>query len=123
MWSLMRHFLPELYTRLQSLMTDASNESVLLQKLILKIFYALTQVGSLEVSLQQVTMLLQHSLNVKVMHKEQVVEWLELCRQIIARPANLQTDDSALDDDEREQLVQWKCKKWAVLILQRVLER
>jgi hypothetical protein len=42
----MRVLLPMLQQRLMSLMPDTSQESVLLQKLIMKIFFALVQVCS-----------------------------------------------------------------------------
>ena len=107
LFRLMKHFLPDLQQRLVKLMTDPSKASIVLQKLILKIFYALNQ----------------HSLNMKIVHKEQVCEWLELCRQIVARREHLDEFDATLDADEKEALVQWKCKKWAMLILAKLFER
>lgn len=43
----MKVLLPMLYERLLTLMPDATQESCLLQKIILKIFYGLVQVGFL----------------------------------------------------------------------------
>lgn len=66
----MKILLPVLYERLFHLFSDESQESVLIQKLILKIFYVLVQ----------------HSFSLELMPKEQFAQWMELCRKIIERP-------------------------------------
>uniref|UniRef100_A0A914X6W2 Importin N-terminal domain-containing protein n=1 Tax=Plectus sambesii TaxID=2011161 RepID=A0A914X6W2_9BILA len=101
----MRVLLPMLQQRLMSLMPDASQESVLLQKLIMKIFFALVQ----------------FSLNFDMISKESFVEWMELCRQIVGRPVPDET--KAVSEEDRPELVWWKCKKWAIHTMSRVFER
>lgn len=101
----MKILLPVLYERLFHLFSDESQESVLIQKLILKIFYVLVQ----------------HSFSLELMPKEQFAQWMELCRKIIERPVPAHT--LTIDEDERVNAVWWKCKKWAMHLLHRIFER
>uniref|UniRef100_A0A8C0KXV9 Importin 8 n=1 Tax=Canis lupus dingo TaxID=286419 RepID=A0A8C0KXV9_CANLU len=71
----MQIFLPRIQQQIMQLLPDSSHYSVLLQKQILKIFYALVQ------------------------------ETLQI------------------DEDDRPELVWWKCKKWALHIVARLFER
>ncbi len=66
----MQVVLPVLYERMQQLLPDSSQESVLLQKLILKIFFALVQ----------------HNLSLEMLSKEQFNRWMEIVRHVVDRP-------------------------------------
>ncbi|VDK75468.1 unnamed protein product [Litomosoides sigmodontis] len=97
--------MPMLLERLITLMPDASQESCLLQKLILKIFYGLVQ----------------FSLNLEMFTSQSLTEWLEQFRLIIGRP--VPEEVNTVDEDDRERTVWWKCKKWASAIVERIFER
>ncbi|XP_052799947.1 importin-7-like isoform X2 [Mya arenaria] len=101
----MRHLLPLCYQRGTQLLPDPSEASVLLQKQILKIFYAY----------------IQNHLPLDFVSKEVFTLWMELIRQIVDRPVPEQTNQ--IDEDDRPELAWWKVKKWAVHILSRSFER
>ncbi|XP_066249929.1 importin-7 isoform X2 [Euwallacea similis] len=101
----MNLLLPQLYQLEVNLLPDPSEQSVLLQKEGLKIYYALTQ----------------YILPLDLISKEAFAQWMEICRQVVERqvpPAALQPDE-----DERPDLPWWKSKKWALHILCRMFER
>ncbi|CAH0547642.1 unnamed protein product [Brassicogethes aeneus] len=101
----MNLLLPQLYQLEVRLLPDPSEQSVLLQKEGLKIYFALTQ----------------YVLPLDLITKEAFAQWMEICRQVVERavpPAALQPDE-----DERPDLPWWKCKKWALHILFRMFER
>uniref|UniRef100_A0A2M3Z0I5 Putative nuclear transport receptor ranbp7/ranbp8 importin beta superfamily n=1 Tax=Anopheles braziliensis TaxID=58242 RepID=A0A2M3Z0I5_9DIPT len=100
----MNMLLPQIYNIMTSVINEPSEQSVLLQKQILKIFYALTQ----------------YSLPLEVISKEVFASWMEICRQILDRPA---PDSSHIEEEERPQLPWWKTKKWASHIILRMFER
>lgn len=100
----MNLLLPMIYALMLRLMSDATEQSVLLQKQILKIYYALTQ----------------YALPLDVISREVFAQWMEICRQIIDRPA---PDSAHIDEDERSELSWWKTKKWATHIVLRMFER
>ncbi|VDN89257.1 unnamed protein product [Brugia pahangi] len=97
--------MPMLLERLITLMPDASQESCLLQKLILKIFYGLVQ----------------FSLNLEMFTGQSLAQWLEQFRLIIGRA--VPEEVNTVDEDDRERTVWWKCKKWASAIVERIFER
>ncbi|EJD73694.1 importin-beta domain-containing protein, variant [Loa loa] len=97
--------MPMLLERLITLMPDASQESCLLQKLILKIFYGLVQ----------------FSLNLEMFTGQSLTQWLEQFRLIIGR--TVPEEVNTVDEDDRERTVWWKCKKWASAIVERIFER
>uniref|UniRef100_A0A915Q402 Importin N-terminal domain-containing protein n=1 Tax=Setaria digitata TaxID=48799 RepID=A0A915Q402_9BILA len=97
--------MPVLLERLITLMPDASQESCLLQKLILKIFYGLVQ----------------FSLNLEMFTVQSLTQWLEQFRLIIGR--TVPEEVNTIDKDDRERTVWWKCKKWASAIVERIFER
>uniref|UniRef100_A0AAF5RTV4 Importin N-terminal domain-containing protein n=1 Tax=Wuchereria bancrofti TaxID=6293 RepID=A0AAF5RTV4_WUCBA len=97
--------MPMLLERLITLMPDASQESCLLQKLILKIFYGLVQ----------------FSLNLEMFTGQSLAQWLEQFRLIIGR--TVPEEVNTVDEDDRERTVWWKCKKWASAIVERIFER
>lgn len=103
----MNLLLPMIYQLIVRLLPDASEQSVLLQKQILKIFFALTQ----------------YTLPLDLISKEVFSQWMDVVRQVADRPVPVETNDPNLDDEERSELPWWKCKKWALHILQRMFER
>ncbi|XP_031239816.1 importin-8 isoform X2 [Mastomys coucha] len=101
----MQIFLPRIQQQILQLLPDASHYSVLLQKQILKIFYALVQ----------------YALPLQLVNHQTMTTWMEIFRTIIDRtvpPETLQ-----IDEDDRPELVWWKCKKWALHIVARLFER
>ncbi|XP_037369985.1 importin-8 isoform X1 [Talpa occidentalis] len=101
----MHIFLPRVQQRALQLLPDPSHYSVLLQKQILKIFYALVQ----------------YALPLQLVNNQTMTAWMEIFRTIIDRtvpPETLQ-----IDQDDRPELVWWKCKKWALHIVARLFER
>lgn len=103
----MNLLLPMIYQLILRLLPDSSEQSVLLQKQILKIFFALTQ----------------YTLPLDLISREVFSQWMDVIRQIADRPVPPETNNPDLDDDERVELPWWKCKKWALHILHRVFER
>ncbi|XP_072048064.1 LOW QUALITY PROTEIN: importin-7-like [Amphiura filiformis] len=101
----MSSLLPMLYARCVQLLPDASEASVLLQKMVLKIFYAL----------------IQCNLPLELVTKEVFTQWMQVLQTIVDRPVPEATLQINLD--ERPELAWWKCKKWALHILARVFER
>ncbi|EDW30141.1 GL22608 [Drosophila persimilis] len=100
----MNLLLPMIYQLIIRLLNEQSEQSVLLQKQILKIYYALTQ----------------YSLPLDLITKEIFSQWMEICRQIADREV---PDCSHLDEDERTEFPYWKTKKWALHIMVRMFER
>ncbi|CAG2114643.1 unnamed protein product [Medioppia subpectinata] len=96
---------PLMYNLLVGLMPDPSEQSVLLQKQILKIFYAL----------------IQYSLPLSLLTKDIFTQWMELFRQVVDRDVPNETNN--IDVDERPELAWFKVKKWAVRTLSRLFER
>ncbi|XP_006069168.2 importin-8 isoform X2 [Bubalus bubalis] len=101
----MQIFLPRIQQQIMQLLPDSSHYSVLIQKQILKIFYALVQ----------------YALPLQLVNNQTMTAWMEIFRTIIDRtvpPETLQ-----IDEDDRPELVWWKCKKWALHIVARLFER
>ena len=101
----MNLFLPLLYQRLAGMVRDNSEPSIILQKQILKIFYAF----------------IQYSMSLKLLNKEVFTQWMECFRLIMERPVPPSVDE--IDIEERANSPYWKCKKWALHILTRVFDR
>lgn len=101
----MNMLLPMIYQRCLQLLPDPSEVSALLQKQILKIFFAL----------------IQYFLPLNLITRDVFSQWMELLRNIVGRPIPEQA--SAYDEEEQTELSWWKCKKWALHILTRVFER
>uniref|UniRef100_A0A673YRV6 Importin 7 n=1 Tax=Salmo trutta TaxID=8032 RepID=A0A673YRV6_SALTR len=101
----MQIFMPMLKDRFIQLLPDPSSESVLVQKQIFKILYAL----------------FQYNLPLELINRQNLTEWMEILKTVVDRdvpPETLQ-----VDEDERPELPWWKCKKWALHILARLFER
>ncbi|KAL1130891.1 hypothetical protein AAG570_012132 [Ranatra chinensis] len=101
----MNLLLPMIYQLCVRVLPDDSEQSVLLQKQILKIYFALTQ----------------YVLSLDLITKDVFSQWMEIVRQVVDRPVPEHTN--TVDEDERPDLAWWKCKKWAVHIIHRMFER
>uniref|UniRef100_A0A4W4GJV0 Importin N-terminal domain-containing protein n=1 Tax=Electrophorus electricus TaxID=8005 RepID=A0A4W4GJV0_ELEEL len=104
----MQIFMPMLKERFIQLLPDLSSDSVLVQKQIFKILYALFQ----------------------LINKQNLTEWMEILKTVVDRdvPPVLCMlggggETLQVDEDERPELPWWKCKKWALHILARLFER
>ncbi|KTF77118.1 hypothetical protein cypCar_00044866 [Cyprinus carpio] len=95
----MQIFLPRIQQLITQLLSDATFISVLIQKQILKIFHALVQL-----------------INNAVM-----THWMEILRTVVDRDVPAETLEA--DEDDRPELIWWKCKKWALHIITRMFER
>ncbi|GMT03974.1 hypothetical protein PENTCL1PPCAC_26148 [Pristionchus entomophagus] len=102
---MMQPLMPLLFQRLIHLMPNDSNESILLQKIIVKILYCLTQ----------------FSLNLEFIPADQLDGWLNICREILLLPPPSSVDVS--DPEEAERHEHWRLKKWAAKVLERTFER
>jgi importin-7 len=105
----MNLLLPMMYNLMVNLLKhDAANDNdqlVLLQKLILKIYYALTQ----------------YALPLDVITKDMFSQWMEICVQVLDRPTNAAKLDG--NSEENMELPEWKVKKWATHLMARMFER
>lgn len=101
----MNLLLPQLYQLVVRLLPDQSEQSVLLQKEALKVYFALTQ----------------YTLPLDFITKEVFASWMDICTQVAGRA--VPPDAVKPDEDERADLPWWKCKKWALHILYRMFER
>lgn len=97
--------LPMLHERMLRLMPDPAELSVLLQKQILKIFFALVQ----------------YFFPLDLINRDTFAQWMEIFRNIIDRPVPEATNQ--IDEEERPDLAWWKCKKWALNLVTRIFER
>lgn len=107
LFSAMAVLLPMLYERLVHLQRDQTDHNMLLQKQILKIFYALTQ----------------FQFPAQLLSRPVLTEWLEALRQILSRPAVPPSASVPDDPDDRPEMPGWKLYKWALHILNRIFER
>ncbi|POI34227.1 hypothetical protein CIB84_002021 [Bambusicola thoracicus] len=101
----MQIFLPRIQQQMIQLLPDNSYYSVLLQKQILKIFYALVQ----------------YALPLQLVNHQTMTQWMEIFHTIIDR--NVPPETLQIDEYDRPELVWWKCKKWALHIVARLFER
>ncbi|XP_043915217.1 importin-7 [Protopterus annectens] len=101
----MQIFLPMLKDRFIQLLPDPSDQSVLIQKQILKIFFAL----------------MQYTLPLELITQQNLTEWIEIFKTVVDRDVPAET--LQVDEDDRPELPWWKCKKWALHILARIFER
>ncbi|KAG7455918.1 hypothetical protein MATL_G00246220 [Megalops atlanticus] len=101
----MQVFLPRIQQQVTQLLPDATVFSVLIQKQILKIFHALVQ----------------YSLPLQLINNTILTQWMEILRAVMDR--DIPPETLEVDEDDRPELVWWKCKKWALHILTRLFER
>ncbi|PIK52316.1 putative importin-7 isoform X2 [Apostichopus japonicus] len=97
--------LPLMYQRIFQLLPDASEPSVLLQKLILKCFHALVQ----------------FHLSLNILNKDVFSQWMTVFQIIADREVPPHINE--LDIDDRPEAAWWKVKKWALHILSRLFDR
>lgn len=105
----MNLLLPMMYNLMVNLLkhdpVNDNDQFVLLQKLILKIYYALTQ----------------YALPLDVITKDMFAQWMEISVQVLDRPTNAANLDE--NSEENMELAEWKVKKWATHIMSRMFER
>ncbi|KAL6460272.1 hypothetical protein MHYP_G00320310 [Metynnis hypsauchen] len=101
----MQLFLPRVQQLITQLLPDATVFSVLIQKQILKIFHALVQ----------------YSLPLQLLNNTVMTQWMEILRAVVDRDVPPETLE--VDEDDRPELIWWKCKKWALHIITRLFER
>ncbi|KAK0148045.1 Importin-8 [Merluccius polli] len=101
----MQVFLPRVQLLVTQLLADATVFSVLIQKQILKIFHSLVQ----------------YSLPLQLINNTVMTQWMEILRAVMDRTVPPETLE--VDEDDRPELVWWKCKKWALHIITRLFER
>uniref|UniRef100_A0A8C1LF26 Importin 8 n=1 Tax=Cyprinus carpio TaxID=7962 RepID=A0A8C1LF26_CYPCA len=95
----MQIFLPRIQQLITQLLTDATFISVLIQKQILKIFHALVQ----------------YSLPLQLINNAVMTHWMEILRTVVDRDVPAETLEA--DEDDRPELIWWKCKKWLLHII------
>ncbi|KAF3832671.1 hypothetical protein F7725_026336 [Dissostichus mawsoni] len=101
----MHIFMPMMKERFIQLIPDPSSDSVLIQKQIFKILYAL----------------FQYNLPLELINRQNLTEWMEILKTVVDRDVPPET--MQIEEDERPELPWWKCKKWALHILARLFER
>ena len=101
----MNMLLPQLYGIITQLISDETQDSVSIQKQILKIYFALTQ----------------YVLPLDLITKEVFSQWMEVLRVIAESDVPAHT--LQVDEEERPGLIWWKRKKWALHTLTRLFER
>uniref|UniRef100_A0A8C9SLW8 Importin 7 n=1 Tax=Scleropages formosus TaxID=113540 RepID=A0A8C9SLW8_SCLFO len=101
----MQIFMPMLKDRFIQLLPNPSSDSVLVQKQIFKILYAL----------------FQYNLPLELINRQNLAEWMEILKTVVDRDVPQET--LQVDEDDRPELPWWKCKKWALHILARLFER
>ena len=69
----------------------------------------------------QLYLFCQYFLPLDLISKEMFTQWMELARQIADRAIPEETNQ--IDEDDRPDLIWWKCKKWSLHILARTFER
>jgi len=104
-YKVMNVVLPMLSERVSLLHSHQTDENMLLQKNILKIFFALTQ----------------NYYPTELLTEEVLVQWMQLFRDILTRPATVGPLPDNLDD--RPEMPGWKLYKWALHILNRIFDR
>lgn len=105
----MNLLLPMMYNLMVNLLkhdpVNDNDQFVLLQKLILKIYYALTQ----------------YALPLDVITRDMFAQWMEISVQVLDRATNAANLDE--NSEENMELPEWKVKKWATHIMARMFER
>ena len=101
----MQLLLPLLKQRMVDLLPDDSDSSLLIQKQMLKIFFAFVQ----------------YNMPQKILTRAIFVEWMQIFKEVVERATPPRLDQ--LDPEDQESEPAWKCKKWALHVLARVFER
>ena len=101
----MTSVLPLIYVRMESCVNANLVETAPLEHMVLKVFYTLTQ----------------FSMSTEVITVEVFGKWIELLVRIIDRPIPDAVNE--FPEDERSEQYPWKCKKWAMKIIQKLFDR
>lgn len=131
----MNILLPIIYELMVNLMqnSEQTEECVLLQKNILKVYYTLIQVSHIfnvidffsrchcNFEIDYLCVCLQFCLPLDLITQDVFSKWMEICRFII--DSAVPVDITNLDEEERLELPWWKAKKWAMHICCRTFER
>lgn len=96
---------PIIYKMMAQILSDNSEHMVLMQKMILKIIFIITQ----------------YSLPLTLFTEEFFTQWMEIIRQVLDRPVPAEVNN--FDIEERYELPWYKAKKWALHIIVRIFER
>uniref|UniRef100_A0A0K0EFB0 Importin N-terminal domain-containing protein n=1 Tax=Strongyloides stercoralis TaxID=6248 RepID=A0A0K0EFB0_STRER len=105
MIEIMSNVFPYLYDRVCLLLNDLSQESVYIQKLVLKIFYRIVQCF----------------IPKDFLNPDLLLQWIKLCLQVLetGTPPELES----LDAEDKATSIWWKHKKWAAKIISRFFEK
>lgn len=97
---------PLVFYHCNQLLNNQSAEAVVIKKQGLKTIYVLTQ----------------FSINFSMLPIERLDDWIQFSITVLSQdcPSELDTIE---DRDERAHTVWWKCKKWAIKLLDRVFDR
>lgn len=102
----MKVFLPIIQEMIEQLSNGEANEaSILLQKQILKIFFALTQ----------------YTMPLALINADNFAVWMEIITRIIA--ADIPAFIDEYDECDRAESAWWKVKKWCCHVCSRIFER
>ncbi|XP_076329001.1 importin-7-like isoform X2 [Tachypleus tridentatus] len=101
----MNLLLPLVHQNIIQLLPDHSETSVLIQKQILKVFHSLVH----------------YFLPLDLLPKHIFASWMEVFRAVL--DSSVPEAANLVEEDERQDLSWWKCKKWAMRILIRIFER
>ena len=101
----MEIFLPLMYQRFVELIPDDSNESLLIQKQILKNLYTN----------------IHYQLNQKLYSQQVLLQWMEVIKSVIERPIPGRV--LQIEEEERPAEPAWKCKKWSINMAYRIFDR
>lgn len=96
---------PRLYSIMVEILPDNSEQSVLIQKTILKIIYILTQ----------------FSLPLTIFNRDFFLQWMVIIRQVLDRP--VPDEVNKVDVEQRYDLPWYKAKKWSLHIIVRIFDR
>ncbi len=99
-------FISQVYAVIKQCEGNPQAPAAEIRKLILKIFFALTQ----------------YVLPLELLNHEFFTQWMEVCNTSILAEIPAGVMDN-VDLDERPELIWWKEKKWALHIASRIFER
>lgn len=99
-------FLPLMQQQAGQLLTDVSSASLQLQRIILKIFYAL----------------IEYHLPLSLLNENTIPGWIHILHAIIDRDEPKECAEIQ-DEEDRAKHEFWKSKKWALSIIVRIFER
>ena len=102
----MNLLLPMIYEILLRAIPDQSAQITEVKKIILKIYFALTQ----------------YILPMDLISRDFFINWMGLLRQIVEQDIPPEVGEG-VDEEDKPSLIWWKQKKWALHILSRLFER